>query len=345
MKKYIILMLLLAGCQNEEKPAEQPTEEPKPSSQQTEGRIASDLNIPWQIAKNGDELIVTEREGTIQSIKNQQKTALKLSLNKPIVATGESGLLGFVLHPDDADKAFLYYTYEDNGLKNRVVTVTRDGNAWSEDAALLDDITGGVTHNGGRLELSPDNQLFITVGDGGNADLAQDKEALAGKILKMNLDGSVPDDNPFDNYIYSYGHRNPQGIVFKDDKIYAVEHGNSNHDEINEIQKGHNYGWPVIEGDEQQDGMETPIYETGDSTLAPSGIDIKGDVLYIAALKGESIQRYDIESGELTPLVTDQGRIRDVFIDGDVLYYITNNTDGRGNPDSTDDQLIKITLK
>ncbi len=212
---------------------------------------------------------------------------------------------------------------------------------------LLDKIPSGRVHHGGRLEIGPDNKLYATAGDATEPSLAQDKNALAGKILRLNLDGSIPNDNPFQNsYVYSYGHRNSQGIVWAPDgTMYASEHGNNRNDEINRIEPGQNYGWPVIEGNVSQEGMMTPIFTSGnDTTWAPSGMDFYDGKLYVAALRGTALLAFDIEKKEYREVITGLGRIRDVYIEGEMLYFVTNNTDGCGNPQPNDDKLYKISF-
>ena len=163
----------------------------------------------------------------------------------------------------------------------------------------------------------------------------------------MNLDGSIPSDNPFpDSYVYSYGHRNPQGITWSSDgTLYASEHGNDANDEVNMIEAGQNYGWPIIEGDEEQDGMVSPLFTSGDkATWAPSGMDYYSGKYYVATLRGSAVLEFDLEAGEYREVVTGLGRIRDVLIEDNYLYFISNNSDGRGNPEENDDQLYRILL-
>ncbi len=163
----------------------------------------------------------------------------------------------------------------------------------------------------------------------------------------MNLDGSIPNDNPFPNaYVYSYGHRNPQGITWlPDGTLYIGEHGNDANDEINRIEAGQNYGWPIIEGNEEQDGMVSPLFTSGDeATWAPSGMDNYNGKLYVAALRGTAVLEFDLETGEYREVITGLGRIRDVRIEDNHLYFISNNSDGRGAPQENDDKLYRISL-
>ena len=212
---------------------------------------------------------------------------------------------------------------------------------------LIDEIPSGTYHHGGRLKIGPDQKLYVTAGDASNPELAQNKDSLAGKILRVNLDGSIPEDNPFKNsMIYSTGHRNPQGLAWTTEGVmYATEHGQSANDEVNEIKPGENYGWPVIEGSEKQDGLVTPLFTSGkDHTWAPSGLAFNGQVLYVAALRGTAVLAFDLQTNEVHEVVNDVGRIRDVWVEEDTLYFITNNTDGRGKPAAEDDRLYRMTL-
>lgn len=176
--------------------------------------------------------------------------------------------------------------------------------------------------------------MYVTVGDAYNLNEVQELDSLNGKILRLNLDGTIPEDNPFENsYIFSYGHRNPQGLVWTPDgTMYASEHGNSANDEINIIEAGKNYGWPLIEGTEEQEGMEGPLFTSGsDKTWAPSGMDEWNNHLYVSALRGIAILEFDFLNQTVHSFIEDYGRIRDVLIVGDDLFFITNNLDGRGD--------------
>jgi len=253
------------------------------------------------------------------------------------------------LDPDFAEnqKAYAYYTYagEDGGQFNRVVALSANGAGWSENQVLLDKIPSAAYHHGGRIELGPDGKLYITSGDGTHPETAQDVNSLNGKILRMNVDGTIPDDNPFpDSYVYSYGHRNPQGLAWMDGGLYASEHGQSAHDEINQIKPGANYGWPVIQGNEKQAGMETPLFQSSDETWAPSGMEAYNGKLYAAALRGNAIREYDVKNNQTKAVITGFGRIRDVLVDGEYLYFVSNNLDGRGTPDESDDKLYRVLL-
>lgn len=311
--------------------------------------VAQGLDTPWSIAKSNDVFYLSERPGKIIKIDGNKKTEQQVDLDKEVSTAAEAGLLGFVLAPDfkDSKEAYAYYTYEDNNQFNRIVKLKLENDTWKEDEVLIDKIPSGQYHHGGRLKIGPDDKLYATTGDASDEQNAQDKDTLGGKILRINVDGSKPKDNPISNsYVYSYGHRNPQGIVWTPDgQMYASEHGNQANDEINEIKEGQNYGWPVIEGNEENDNMETPIFTSGsDDTWAPSGIAFKDGIIYSAALRGEGIMKFDVEKDEMKKVATKYGRIRDVYIVNDDLYFVSNNTDGRGNPSQNDDKMYKVSL-
>lgn len=311
--------------------------------------VAQGLDTPWSIARSDDVFYLSERPGKIIKIYGNKKTEQQVDLEKDVSTAAEAGLLGFVLAPDfkDSQEAYAYYTYEDNGQFNRIVKLKLENDTWKEEEVLIDKIPSGQYHHGGRLKIGPDDKLYATTGDASDEQNAQDKDSLGGKILRINLDGSKPKDNPMSNsYVYSYGHRNPQGLVWTPDgQMFASEHGNQANDEINEIKKGHNYGWPVIEGNEENNNMETPIFTSGsDDTWAPSGIAFKDGIIYSAALRGESIMKFDVEKDEMKKVATKYGRIRDVYIVNNDLYFVSNNTDGRGNPSKNDDKMYKVSL-
>jgi glucose/arabinose dehydrogenase len=322
--------------------------------------LATDLNVPWAIdfAPDG-RIFFTERPGSVRVIQDGRLLADPLiSFPAPFVSEGEGGLLGLVLDPGFADNHYLYvyHTYREQGeTYNRVLRLREEQNRASVDKVLIDKIPGSSIHNGGRIKVGPDNKLYITTGDASDPQLSQDPSSLAGKILRLNLDGSIPADNPFPGSpVYSWGHRNPQGIAWNpaNGQLYSSEHGSSAHDEINRIESGANYGWPVIRGDEQAAGMKSPLLHSGTTTWAPSGMTFvskgpwKGQLL-VANLRGQQLLRVILENDEVKdviPLFPDQyGRIRDVKEGADgSLYVLTNNRDGRGNPAEDDDKIIRL---
>ncbi|WP_233531215.1 PQQ-dependent sugar dehydrogenase [Paenibacillus alkalitolerans] len=314
--------------------------------------LAEKLLIPWAIAFDGDTVYISERAGSIVKIEEGAVTRQPVRLKKNTKNEGEGGFLGFVLAPDFAKtrQAYAYHSYEESAsILNRIVLLEEKDDGWEEVKAYIENIPGSYIHDGGRMAIGPDNHLYITTGDAGIRELPQDRNSLAGKILRMTLDGKIPADNPFPNsYVYSYGHRNSQGIDWNDEGImYSSEHGPSGtpggHDELNVIEPGGNYGWPNIIGDEQGEGMTTPIYHTGDEAIAPSGIAIDSENrILVAALRGQKLFRYDPKDKTMEALLEHEGRLRDVKIHNGKIYVITNNTDGRGNPSEGDDRLLVL---
>ncbi len=350
-------LIFLFGCGNGQEAEDQErTQERTEEQEQTKEREGKDdgegdvssavvfdgLRTPWNVIREAGTFYITEREGNIVEGADR-KRRLPVELTRPVAAQGEGGLLGMVLDPGFTKnkQAYVYHSYRtDRGIANRIVAIVREQDSWEEKVTLLEGIPGGRIHNGGRLEIGPDGLLYATAGDAGNPDLAQDAESLAGKILRMQLDGRPAEGN-MQGYVYSYGHRNPQGLVFIRNVLYASEHGQSGHDEINRIEKGKNYGWPLIEGKQEQEGLVTPWYEVGEQSKAPSGIDTKDGKLLFATLVGQSLRQIDLNTKKVDVLTDGYGRIRDVLVDEGV-YFITNNTDGRGSPKGGDDRLIRM---
>ena len=357
MKKiyFILMVIMMAGCSTNtlSKPKDQGQD--NDTAIQTLSNteievIADNLEIPWAIEKIENLFYITERTGHIVKIQDGTIERQQVHLKKQLATAAEAGLLGFILAPDftQSKLAYAYYTYVDGDQQfNRIVTLRQEGDVWHEEQLLLDHIVSGTFHHGGRLKIGPDGKLYATVGDAVQPSVAQDLSALEGKILRMNLDGSVPQDNPFPNsVVYSYGHRNPQGLAWSiDGVLFASEHGNSANDEINKIEAGQNYGWPIIEGNEMQRGMITPLFTSGSNTTwAPSGMDYVDDKLFVAALRGTAILEFNLATNKQRELVTGLGRIRDIVVDKQYLYFVSNNTDGRGNPQHNDDKLYRIPL-
>ncbi|TCM93319.1 glucose/arabinose dehydrogenase [Paenibacillus sp. BK033] len=314
--------------------------------------MAEKLQAPWVIAFDGNVIYISERDGNVVRVAEGKSTRMPVQFNKNVHAQGEGGFLGFVLAPDfrTSKEAFAYHTYEENGqILNRVIVLKLEENSWVESKALLEGIPGSFNHDGGRMAIGPDGLLYVTTGDAGREELAQDKNSLAGKILRMKLDGTIPPGNPFpDSYVYSYGHRNPQGLAWSSSgMLFVAEHGPSGnpggHDEINSIVPGGNYGWPVVIGGQHREGMIDPIYHTGEDTIAPSGIAMEaGNNLLVATLRGEKLLRYNTLTKKMSTVLENEGRLRDVRVHNGDIYVITNNTDGRGTPSDKDDRLLLL---
>ena len=316
--------------------------------------VASNITTPWAIAflPSGD-LLVTERSGQVQRIGSDGATYAITGVRE----TSEGGLLGIALHTEFESNRFvyLYSTTDTSGeLTNRVERYVLEGTELQGRTEILNNIPASSNHDGGALAFGPDDKLYVTTGDAGNEANAQERQSLAGKILRINGDGSIPSDNPFGNEVWSYGHRNPQGITWdKEGRMWATEHGpsgvQSGRDELNRIEKGANYGWPVITGDETRDGMRAPIVQSGDSdTWAPGGLAYADGSLYFTGLRGQSLYQAVIDNGgsvSLSRHFTGQyGRLRAVAVSGDELYFSTSNRDGRGSPAEQDDRIFAVTL-
>lgn len=315
--------------------------------------IAENLNIPWDLEFiNNDTFLITERSGSIKLFQNND-----LKKEIPIADVneiGEGGLLGLALHPNFNENNFLYlYKTTRSGNQNINVVeryIFRD-DSLSQKKVIVNNIPGAFTHNAGRIAFGPDGYLYITTGDAQNTSLSQNTNSLAGKILRVTDDGSIPRDNPFNNAVYSYGHRNPQGIAWDENgNLWATEHGPSTKDELNLIEKGKNYGWPVITGSETRSGMETPKINSGSDTWAPSGITYINNKLFFAGLRGNAIFEVALDGKKATlakaHFRSNYGRIRFVRIGPDgFIYFGTNNRDGRGQPKKGDDKIIRINPK
>jgi len=313
--------------------------------------VAQNLQIPWEIEflPNGD-MLATERPGTLRLLGETNRTYTIDDVNH----TGEGGLLGMALHPNFEQNRYLYLylTVSESGeIKNRVdrYVYTQDGELEQRET-ILQGIPGARFHNGGRMAFGPDGYLYITVGDAQNTSLAQIPTSLAGKILRVQDDGSVPPDNPFGNEVYTLGHRNPQGITWDDEgNMWATEHGNSANDELNLIVKGQNYGWPLIEGNQSAPGMITPATHSGNAeTWAPGGMIHMNGNIFFGGLRGQAL--FEVLIGDDLNVLgmgahfrQEIGRIRAVKIGPDGYVYVsTSNRDGRGTVQTGDDKIIKF---
>lgn len=323
--------------------------------------IAEGLDTPWAIAFLPDQsMLVTERKGTVRLVTKvgqlQEAPVATISSAKEI---GEGGLLGIALHPDfqNNNLVYLYYTYASEGdnTSNRVISMKYQNGQLTDVQIILDRIPGASNHNGGRIKFGPDNFLYITVGDAQEPSLAQNPDYSAGKILRVTDEGKPAPGNPFNNLVYSYGHRNPQGIAWDSSgKLWETEHGPSGgslgtgNDEINFIESGKNYGWPEIQGGQTKKGMTSPVKNSTPSVAwAPGGAAFVGNSLFFGGLKGQALYEAVIESDQIKDFKEHfkgkYGRIREVITGPDGMLYIsTSNKDGRGVPKSEDDRIIRI---
>lgn len=315
--------------------------------------LAEGLDTPWEIVfLPGGDLLVTERFGQLTRLAPDGSVADVPGVSE----TGEGGLLGLALDPDFASSGLLYfYLTSDSGgsWENRVERYYYDGHSLSERTVILDGIRGAANHDGGRLEFGPDGYLYITTGDAGDEQSAQDPESLNGKILRIAADGSIPVDNPFGNAVWSLGHRNPQGLAWDDQgNLWSTEHGpsglSSGFDELNRIVPGGNYGWPVVYGDEAREGMIAPVLQSGaDETWAPGDLEFFEGRLFFSGLRGETLYAVDLQDGQVSGLSRyfegEYGRLRALRLGEDGLLYLgTSNRDGRGDPYPEDDRILRV---
>ncbi len=322
--------------------------------------VASGLTIPWDVRflpEGG--MLITQRPGIFLLSENGGSVELDVDVEH----IGEGGLLGLELHPRFSENrsVYLYRTIEEGGsVSNRVDRYFFDDEE-SElvfEEEIVTDIPGARFHNGGRIAFGPDGYLYITTGDAEVPALSQERGSLAGKVLRVEDDGSLPDGNPFGTALYSYGHRNPQGLAWDSDgQLWSTEHGPVGFDELNRIEAGNNYGWPVMKGDQETGDMPPPegeeftdpVIHSGPNTAdtwAPSGAayydgsiffaGLRGATLYEARIAGNNVELHEHMAGEF-------GRLRTVVVGPDeALYITTSNRDGRGNPSDDDDRIIRI---
>lgn len=324
--------------------------EPEPVLKKDIEVVVENLKIPWEIAwLPTGEMLVTERPGNLLKVSADRKVI-------PIAGVehrGEGGLLGLALHPDFGDNKFIYLyltSRSGNFLINKVERYVLDQDKLLDKLVIIDNIPGSQYHDGGRIKFGPDSKLYISTGDASQSALAQNKNSLAGKILRINDDGSIPSDNPFGTAIYSYGHRNPQGITWDEGgNLWATEHGRSGlqsgYDELNLIQAGVNYGWPTIEGPEEKEGLTNPIINSGaDQTWAPASALYWQGSIFFTGLRGESLYQYTLKTKEFEAhFYKDFGRLRALSLGPDNYFYLsTSNTDGRGEVKAGDDKIIRI---
>jgi glucose/arabinose dehydrogenase len=322
--------------------------------------VLSGLDTPWSLnfAPDG-RLFVTERPGRVRIVTTGGSSEVALTLD--VYNLGEAGLLGLALDPEFAQNHYVYLYYSASvrsGSVNRIVRYREVNSQLAERVLLLDNIPGAQNHDGGRLRFGPDGLLYASAGDAGDSNTAQDVASLAGKILRLNRDGTVPGSNRFSSPVYTYGHRNPQGFDWHPatGDMWASEHGNSGNDEVNAIRAGLNFGWPRIEGSATMAGMEPPVTSYSPA-IAPSGASFYrgqrfpqfANNLFVATLRGTHLLRLTVDTAARRVTAQERllegtfGRLRDVISGPDgYLYFCTNNRDGRGNPTSVDDRVLRI---
>jgi len=331
--------------------------------------VAEGLEVPWEIRFLPDgTLLVTERSGRIVRIDQTTGTITELG-SLPVAHVGEGGLLGLALDPGFPAEPYLYvmYTRRDNasqsGLANRVSRLTLSGDALGEEVVLVDGIPGAGNHDGGRVAFGPEGDLWVTTGDAGRSGLAQDVDSLAGKVLRMDREGRPASGNPFGgSLVYSFGHRNPQGLAWLpgDPDPFVTEHGPSENDEVNHIEAGGNFGWPLVGGAPGRAGFVDALF-SWTPTIAPAAAVFyesyaipgwRGSLLFVT-LKESDLRRLTPADPSFTSVADEQilfdgrfGRLRCIALGPDgALYVGTSNRDGRGNPRDGDDKILRITMK
>lgn len=352
----LLAIALLAGC------TAPPSSQPEPAPETTDTTagpvtpvgdpevIVDHLLAPWSVVRleSGSALISERDTGTVNELTADGEIRAVGTVDG-VVHEGEGGLLGLAVL--DQEWLYAYYTSETD---NRIVRFELLGDAGGYSLGNQEDVLTGLVkarnHDGGRIAFGPDGQLYATTGDASDESLSQDLNSYNGKILRMTPTGDVPDDNPFENsLVYSLGHRNPQGIAWDDSgQLFAAEFGQDDWDEFNRIEAGGNYGWPIVEGISENQDFIDPLYQWRTSEASPSGLTFLRGTFFMAGLGGHRLWAiYPDESSQPVDWfnTTTYGRIRDVLPGPDgTLWFVTNNTDGRGEPDADDDKVWQTDL-
>jgi glucose/arabinose dehydrogenase len=307
--------------------------------------IATNLDVPWGIAflPDGSALIAERDSGAIQHM-TKPGVVNNVGGVAGVAARGEGGLLGLAT---SGQTVFAYLT---TAQDNRVVTMRFDGESLTEPSAILTGIPAGSIHDGGRIAFGPDGKLYVTTGESGNPGLAQDRSSLGGKVLRINPDGSIPPDNPDPaSPVWSFGHRNIQGLAWDSaGRLWVTEYGANRLDELNLIQRGGNYGWPMAEGRADTPGLVDPVIEWSVGAASPSGLAYFGGSLWVACLRGQRLYRVPVGAdgalADPAPMFVGQyGRLRTVVAAPDgTLWFTTSNRDGRGAPRDGDDRILQF---
>ncbi|GHA74695.1 PQQ-dependent sugar dehydrogenase [Streptomyces termitum] len=313
------------------------------------GTLAEGLDSPWGLAAlPGGDLLVSSRDGrTVTRVAGEGGAKTPLGEVPGVVPGGEGGLLGLAVREG------WVYAYLTSGTDNRIVRMRYGGGAGDRLGApepVLTGIPRGRIHDGGRIAFGPDGMLYAGTGETGETGLAQDRASLGGKILRMTPDGRPAPGNPFPgSVVYSYGHRNVQGLAWDaDGRLWAAEFGQDTWDELNLIAPGRNYGWPVVEGTAGRAGFTDPVAQWPTSDASPSGIAYARGAIWMAGLRGERLWRIGLAGAERSGepeafLHGEYGRLRTVLADGDGrLWLTTSETDGRGTPGPGDDRILRL---
>ncbi|MFF1705151.1 PQQ-dependent sugar dehydrogenase [Streptomyces sp. NPDC058252] len=321
--------------------------------------VTEDLKSPWGLAPlpEGGLLVSSRDEGTITRVDEESGKKTELGQVPGVAPAGEGGLLGIALSPDYASD-HMVYAYFTTASDNRIVRMLYDaqkppGEQLGAPDTIFKGIPKGMIHNGGRIAFGPDKMLYAGAGETGDRGQAQDKKALGGKILRMTPDGEPAPGNPFgDSVVYSYGHRNVQGLAWDDkQRLWASEFGQDTWDELNQIKPGDNYGWPVVEGKGDNPRYHDPVAQWHTDEASPSGIAYAKGSIWMAGLKGERLWRIPLNGTKTSAapeafLTGKYGRLRTVVsAGGDKLWLTTSETDGRGSPGKGDDRILELEVK
>ena len=359
MKKWtqlsgLFLLLALAACKKE-----------KPTHVVVD-TLVKNLENPWGLVfLPNEDLVFSERTGRISTLKKGENEAVLLMART--VEVTEGGLLGMAVDPQFGTNGYLYI-YETVPSQNRVVRLRYQNGQLSEDAVILDGIPSSYNHDGGALRFGPDGYLYVGTGDALQSELAQDRNSMAGKILRIDRNGNEAPGNPFNSRVWSYGHRNVQGFDWNaQGTMMATEHGPTSefgwccHDEVNHILPGRNYGWPLVIGDTQADTLTSPVHHTGDDTWAPSGCSFvhaaawghwENDLL-VAGLRGQRIYRLSLSGdGQTLSALGDTlqgtfGRVRNIVQAPDGSLYLSTSNRGFTNPGPSagDDKIYRLSIR